>query len=229
MDLLYIVKEFIRCRGDFSSFLKDRIMGINGYGYRSVPIDTEVIRVDGVSYDLSTMKDMFIWEQVKTEYSYDDLRQSDIVLDIGANIGLYSLGVFNRVSKVFAVEPLFIEELGRNIELNGFDITILPYALSNSDIDVSFGTKKGIAKGKTLTELIELAGGHIDFLKCDCEGGEWIIKPDELYGIRRIEAEIHSFNGEDLDSFVSMLEMAGYEVKTSHRKKSIMMVHAFRR
>lgn len=86
-------------------------------------------------------------------------------------IGLYSLGVFSRVSKVFAVEPLFIEELGRNIELNGFDITILPYALSNSDIDVSFGTKKGIAKGKSLTELIELAGGHIDFLKCDCEGG----------------------------------------------------------
>ena len=228
MDIKYILKELVRSRGDFSSFLKERIMGINMYGYRSVPIDTEMIRVDGVNYDLSTMKDMYIWEQVKTEYLYDDLRSSDILLDIGANIGLFSLGIYNKVAKVVAVEPLFIEELKRNIELNCFNIVVLPYALSNTDIDISFGSKKGIVKGKTLTELIELAGGHVDFLKCDCEGGEWSIRSEELTCIRRIEAEVHSFNGEDLDSFVSMLELAGYEVKVSHRQKNIMMVHAFR-
>jgi hypothetical protein len=29
-------------------------------------------------------------------------------------------------------------------------------------------------------------------LKCDCEGGEWLIQPEELAGIRRIEMELHT-------------------------------------
>ncbi|MDD1668066.1 MAG: FkbM family methyltransferase, partial [Methanomicrobiales archaeon] len=26
---------------------------------------------------------------------------------------------------------------------------------------------------------------------CDCEGAEWLIRPDDLSGIRRIEMELH--------------------------------------
>ncbi|HMV50520.1 MAG TPA: hypothetical protein PKD31_22460, partial [Blastocatellia bacterium] len=33
--------------------------------------------------------------------------------------------------------------------------------------------------------------GGCDFLKCDCEGAEWQIDPDDLAGIRRIEMELH--------------------------------------
>jgi hypothetical protein len=36
-----------------------------------------------------------------------------------------------------------------------------------------------------------MAGG-CDFLKCDCEGGEWQIRPGDLAGIRRIEMELHT-------------------------------------
>ncbi|HUW85261.1 MAG TPA: FkbM family methyltransferase, partial [Methanoregula sp.] len=38
--------------------------------------------------------------------------------------------------------------------------------------------------------IIEMAGG-CDFLKCDCEGAEWHIVPEDLTGIRRIEMELH--------------------------------------
>ncbi|HNB04239.1 MAG TPA: FkbM family methyltransferase, partial [Methanoregulaceae archaeon] len=33
--------------------------------------------------------------------------------------------------------------------------------------------------------------GGCDFLKCDCEGAEWKIRPVDLEGIRRIEMELH--------------------------------------
>jgi hypothetical protein len=33
--------------------------------------------------------------------------------------------------------------------------------------------------------------GHIDFLKCNCEGGEWTILPREYLGIREIRLDYH--------------------------------------
>jgi hypothetical protein len=33
--------------------------------------------------------------------------------------------------------------------------------------------------------------GGCDFLKCDCEGGEWLMNPEDLAGIRRLEMELH--------------------------------------
>ena len=42
----------------------------------------------------------------------------------------------------------------------------------------------------TLRQIIGMAGG-CDFLKCDCEGGEWLMRPEDLGGIRRIEMELH--------------------------------------
>lgn len=41
-----------------------------------------------------------------------------------------------------------------------------------------------------LRKIIEMAGG-CDFLKCDAEGAEWLIRSRDLEGIRRIEMELH--------------------------------------
>jgi hypothetical protein len=41
-----------------------------------------------------------------------------------------------------------------------------------------------------LGKIITMAGG-CDFLKCDCEGAEWQIIPEDLEGVRRIEMELH--------------------------------------
>lgn len=170
-----------------------------------------------------------ILEQIETEYSYEDLRPSDILLDIGANIGLFSLKVRNKVKKVFAVEPLFIEELRQNINLNNANIEILPYALGNGNVLCEFEGKSATITGKTLSELINLCGGHIDFLKIDCEGAEWSITPEEIKkaNIRRIEGEIHGFNGENMNLYVAMLQNQGYKVKVEPSKK-VMMIHAFK-
>ena len=47
--------------------------------------------------------------------------------------------------------------------------------------------------GVTFRRMGEFAGmiGGCDFLKCDCEGAEWSIRPEDLDGVRRIEMELH--------------------------------------
>ena len=42
----------------------------------------------------------------------------------------------------------------------------------------------------SLKSVIDMTGG-CDFLKCDCEGAEWLIDPHDLGKIRRIEMELH--------------------------------------
>lgn len=133
--------------------------------------------------------------EVNTQYQYYDIKSTDIVLDIGACIGAFSLKVRNKVNKVYAVEPLMTEYLKEHIKLNNVtNITVLEYALGTNIMNLSWKYDVDIVKqvkGLPLTQLINLAGGYIDFLKCDCEGGEWYIQEKELQDIRRIEMEVH--------------------------------------
>lgn len=167
-------------------------------------------------------------EQVNNEYSFEDLRPTDIVLDIGACIGAFSLKVCKKVSHVFAVEPIMAERLKQNIALNSVNnISVLEYALGNGDLELNWSGKTRRIKGTMLSEIIKLCGGHVDFLKCDCEGGEWSISPDELKGIRRIEAEIHSFKGmPKLETFDAVLKSAGFEYEKEILSEEAMIIHA---
>lgn len=172
-----------------------------------------------------------VLKQVFSDYDFSDLRATDTVLDIGANVGIFSLAVCDKVKKVYAVEPLYTEELKVNIKSNNKNnISILPYALSDQKtLSVSFDKKTGTAQGKTFSEILNICGRKIDFLKCDCEGGEWCISPDDLTGIRRIEMEIHSFNNECLQDYTKMLRTAGYCIKTQKVSSKIILVHGYRR
>lgn len=172
-----------------------------------------------------------VLEQVETEYSFDDLRYSDIVLDIGANIGVFSLKVRNKVKNVYAVEPLFVDVIKKNIALNNaVNIEVLPFALgSGENVSLEYGEVQKTVISKSLSELIQMCGGKVDFLKCDCEGGEWCIKPAELSGIRRIEGEIHNYNGENMNDFSDMLISCGYKVNCEPRSKNTMLIHAFKK
>lgn len=229
MDYGYMFKDLISCRGNLNKWLLNRVASLDYGGYRSIPL-AHIDRI-GTAESLFYVDSVnpSILDQVETEYCFDDLRTTDVVLDIGANTGVFSLKVRDKVKEVYSVEPLFVDDLNRNIELNAASskIKVLPFALScNDKVFCEFGSMKATAKGCTLTELKKMCGGHVDFLKCDCEGGEWCIMPHELEGIRRIEAEIHSFNGEVLQDFIDMLESSGYDVTSDNRTDHTILVHA---
>lgn len=131
---------------------------------------------------------------IGTEYDLSDIKKTDIVLDIGANIGTISIPLAIKAKHIFAVEPLYSEELQENIELNGIsNVTVIPGALGDGELtDIKyFDTIKYGIKTYSFKEILVMCGGKIDFLKCDCEGGEWYINANDLDGIRRIEMEIH--------------------------------------
>ena len=169
-------------------------------------------------------------KQVIGEYRFYDIRKTDTVLDIGANIGAFSMFVSQSVKQVYAVEPLFADILKMNIDNNNIDnIKIFDIGLGDGWLDCDFMGRSEKIKCESLEEIIKKCDEQVDFLKCDCEGGEWYIKPKELKGIRRIEAEIHSFNNENLLDFSDMLLNCGYNVDITDNDKRTMVIHAYRK
>lgn len=224
VDIKYLVKDLIRTR-KIQNFINNRlkdesILFLPKNNIKYICTNDAVFENSPLLYTLM---------QVESDYIFDDLNPEDIILDIGAGIGAFSLRVHQKVNHVYAIEPLWTNELLKNCELSNADnVTVLPYALSKDELSVEYEDRKANVEGKTLSEIKELCGGHVDFLKMDCEGGEWNIKPHELKGIRRIEAEIHSFNGENMNDFVKMLESCGFVVKKKKNACNNMLIHAWK-
>jgi len=166
--------------------------------------------------------------QVFSDYRFNDIRKSDVVLDIGANVGAFSMFISRIVKQVYAIEPITTEILLKNISNNNIkNIKVVQTALGNTN-EVSWLNETKKIKTFNLTSIIGMCDGKIDFLKLDCEGGEWIITPEELKGIRRIEAEVHNMNNtRNVLDFLKILDAADfvytYEVGTE------MLIHAEKR
>ncbi|MFA4870852.1 MAG: FkbM family methyltransferase [Pedobacter sp.] len=183
----------------------------NKYGMRFVKFTTEI---DDVFYD----------------YRFFDIRKNDVVLDIGANVGAFSLFVSKFVKKVVAVEP-FADQLRQNIELNDAkNITVIDDALGKHGmIQLKWLGQTKTVQSRRLCDLINMTGGHVDFIKMDCEGGEWNIEAHELTGVRRIEAEIHNLDGDhDPRKFLAMLDGCGFVYDFEVPRSGIVIVHAWR-
>ncbi len=112
-----------------------------------------------------------------------------VVLDIGANVGIYTLLAAKRGAKVIAVEadPCNVEILRHHVHLNGFDdrVTILHMAASNREHALTLFRSPGNSGHSNLFDgvsPVEIPGKTIDSLglppidvcKIDIEGAEMI-------------------------------------------------------
>jgi hypothetical protein len=125
------------------------------------------------------------------EYRFRDIRRDDIVIDIGANVGAFALRAAKLSCNVVAVEPICTEILRENIRLNHAAVRVIEGALGDGrPAEAAWDGCRRVLPTCTLGMIIKTAGG-CDFLKCDCEGAEWLIDPSDLAGVRRIEMELH--------------------------------------
>jgi hypothetical protein len=126
------------------------------------------------------------------EYRFDDLTPDDRVIDIGANVGAFCIRASRYSPHIVAVEPVTAEILRENVRLNSVPVQVIEGALGNGkEIKINWDDFEVHSPSFPLRGIIDMAGG-CDFLKCDCEGAEWLINPPDLAGIRRIEMELHT-------------------------------------
>ncbi|HZY20341.1 MAG TPA: FkbM family methyltransferase [Ramlibacter sp.] len=127
-------------------------------------------------------------------------REARVVLDIGANIGWYSLRFARRLPgvQVHAFEPIppTHDWLVRNIALNRLQDRVIPYAVGLSDrsgptryfVRPAGGTNASLQNVSGGSDAAEVAGQTItlddwsastgvvpDFVKCDVEGAELLV------------------------------------------------------
>jgi len=162
------------------------------------------------------------------------VRETDICLDIGADIGGITIPLAKRCKEVTAVEPVWFKELERNISLNKLsNVRVLPIALTRSrtkSIEVKFGSKIRTVAGWSLLDILANTG-PVDFLKMDIEGAEWSIPLyPEILTIRELRIEFHRRRGHkeditNLEEWKDWLECNGYEVildRDLHNEISIL-------
>ena len=200
------------------------------FGYKMIPYDYAnvptifsnvfkvVISDTGKKYYINQMINEI--SQVRNDYKFDDLKKTDIVLDVGSCIGGFCIEIADKVEKVFAVEPLWTRELLENIALNGIkNIEVIERGIGSQPTRINYGNKEKVVNMISFAQLMKTCG-KIDFLKVDCEGGEWLLRPEDLDGVRAVEMEIHPFDLKggrktynEMKELVEMVKECGFETQ----------------
>lgn len=139
-----------------------------------------------------------IWEWKETHWFLRNVREGDVVLDIGANVGYYTLiaarlvGIKGRIY-AFEPDPVSFKILDQNVKLNGFKNVVLePKAVSNEKGSIKlylaesnkgdhriYQTKENRPfveiEAVTLDDYFKNYKGRIDFVKIDTQGAEVVI------------------------------------------------------
>lgn len=154
-------------------------------------------------------------------------------VDVGANIGTYSLALSARFKTVLAFEPhpVVNQVLTLNKGINGFDnLNIQPYGLSNIDTQAKLYEPAKNIGGSSLeyqdsgsnytvkikhasTAINKLNGSKVSFIKMDVEGHELMV----MQGLKELLIEdqpVVAFEANNLDRNEQLLELmksAGYD------------------
>jgi FkbM family methyltransferase len=164
---------------------------------------------------------------------YLTLAKDAVVMDIGANIGDFTMQLARLCpqGQVIAVEPVseHVRAIAIQTLLNGFEnITTMHVALGNQEGQIDIHLEGGHSSaywGEGATETVrittlpqlmrELKIDQISLLKLDCEGAEWDILPaaeEVLPRVQQICMEFHCSQGWTPPKLAAWLRERGYQV-----------------
>jgi len=190
--------------------------------------------------------------EVNTAKKNFAIKQTDIIIDIGAHVGYFTLYAAKRASngKILSFEPTkeSFSILKKNIEINNFQNTIIEnvgvtkvakktilfvdnkYSIANTLYNNGKNLEKEEIQTTTLHDICEKYDlKKIDFLKMDCEGAEFEIilntPPEVLKKIQKITAEIHEeMVPHKIEELIILLEKNGFTVNVKNTINGIKMM-----
>lgn len=190
-------------------------------GNRNLTLDAPAER--GLAYD-------FINVLLDDEYGLQKLKQSPrTILDIGANIGLFSLwaaGCFpDATIHAYEPNPRIVPFTQRN--LKPVNVQLFAEAVSaqagfaailDEDESRLCSLTTGVTTGIPVTafkQAIERLGGTVDLLKLDCEGAEWEIfqDPEPFQHINTIRMEYHLTGDRTLQDVQQIARELGFTIE----------------
>jgi len=212
-------------------------------GYKNIPLSEDEEKSHFSKNTNCTKEILKQLDDLMYQFYFKD-KKDLVVLDLGANVGLFSLHIADSCKKIYSVEPTPSHfKLMKKFTKDFDNIKCLNYAVHTEDEDVTFflagsnstmnslldrdNNKNSITvKGKKLSSIIsEVNCKKVDFCKIDIEGSE-----DQVINYKCIEEvkdivdnffiEFHRVNGKDFpelnSQFTEVFEKNGYKVDRIH-------------
>ena len=168
---------------------------------------------------------------------YVDVEEGDVVVDIGFNYGIFSLGALMKgASQIYGLEPN--REIYKIIKKNYPEkgrVKIYNFAVSGKNETLTFNVGHNTLASSINSQVDDYKESYdvtcvnfydfikfnqiekIDFLKIDCEGAEYEIFeciPDEFFRtIKKIHVEFHFNDGQKVIPLIEKLDRNGFEWK----------------
>ena len=171
------------------------------------------------------------------EYYPIRTRKEDVVLDVGANIGIFTLKVAKKVRRVISIEPepQNFSILSKNIMKNNLsNVTLLNLAVSDKEEVVHFQGTGGTAEVSTIGTAVKaepldvildkLSNPKVTILKMDIEGyeGKVLSVFNKYDSIKQIVIETHS--KKLTDEVTQILVKQGFSVSDISRIKRFKVI-----
>ncbi|GEM_PF-1933617 len=190
---------------------------------------------NGIKFNLEKVTDyLLVIEYFYNYYNIQDIKNKEIIIDVGANAGDFSIFLSKDAKKIYAFEPVpkIYKRFTNNLKLNKIT-NIQAYNLGiyskKTTVKINVPEQDGCSKIssdgntiiKTITwdDLYKLIDSpkKIDLLKLDCEGCEYSLlsAPTILKYIQEIRMELHLFNIQDIErakSFLKLMKINGLKI-----------------
>ena len=163
-------------------------------------------------------------------YGLEELHQPILnVLDIGANVGLFSIAARNRFPQavIHAYEPNPYLEKHLQIQADAADFDYFMEAVGREDGKVALEfqedsvlTRSRVHEAGEIPQVafrnaIERLGGSVDLAKVDCEGAEWLLfqDPEPWQSVHNLSLEYHLWPDHKHDEIRQVIQNLGFQPK----------------